>query len=112
MLATCTGMSLPHHAYFGDEDDGPTRIAQAPDSLDPAKLFTDSVMGPRAAYAPPDVGYLQAPQRPQPMMMPPTRAPRPEPMRESSITASHFVGAAVVLATIATTASLLYIYFH
>ena len=120
-------MSLPY------EDDGPTRIVGAielsdadvmpeeeePESLDPAKLFTDSVMGPRNAFAvqqpptPPqslDVVYLSAPPRPEVVI--PTRAPRPEPRRRPGLAMSHFIGAGVVLATIATTASLLYIYFH
>jgi hypothetical protein len=114
-------MSLQHHAFTDDEDTRVDFIEElAPEdviedeeveSLDPAMLFTDSVIGPRPKLVidtPLEIAYLQAPP-PPPRFDLATRAPLPEPRR---LGVAYAAGAAVALATFAATASVLWVYFH
>ncbi len=117
-------MSPAGSAYIWEVDEeGPTCIASAPhdepapESLDPRKIFTDSIIGRVPTPAEPlDLVELGAPESwrpppPQPIPFAPwTKHERSEVV--STLGAAHALGAAVVVFTAALTSVLLYVYFH
>ncbi|HEY8076025.1 MAG TPA: hypothetical protein VIF62_17985 [Labilithrix sp.] len=117
-------MSPAGNAYIWEVDEeGPTRIAAAPEiesepeSLDPRKLFTDSVMGRlRTPEQPLDLVQLGAPTSwrpppPEPPVFAPWNKTQPSEV-VSTLGMAHALGAAVVVFTATLTSVLLYVYFH
>ncbi len=101
--------------------EGPTCIAPAPpgvleeepESLDPRKLFTDSIVGRLPTPAQPlDLVELGAPVSWRPPPPEPPVFAQPTEVARTTLGAAHALGAAIVVFTAALTSAVLYVYFH